>query len=79
MRRYPAILIGRLAVNEDFAEKGLDPNFYQFLNCWLFIKATFQIAVSWPLMPRMIQSLFTTTRKTISSIYIPAKNKKPAT
>lgn len=79
MRRYPAILIGRLAVNEDFADKGIGSELLSILKLLAIHQGNFQIAVSWPLMPRMIQSLFTTTRKTISSIYIPAKNKKPAT
>lgn len=79
MRRYPAILIGRLAVNEDFADKGIGSELLSILKLLAIHQGNLSDCRFLAVDARMIQSLFTTTRKTISSIYVPAKNKKPAT
>lgn len=80
MRRYPAILIGRLAVNKDFADKGIGSELLSILKMLAIHQGNLSdcrfLAVDAKNEPK---SLFTTTRKTILSIYIPAKSKKPAT
>ena len=80
MHRYPAILIGRLAVNKDFADKGIGSELLSILKMLAIHQGNLSdcrfLAVDAKNEPK---SLFTTTRKTILSIYIPAKSKKPAT
>ena len=35
MRRYPAVLIGRLGVNRDFAHKGIGTELMEFIKSWV--------------------------------------------
>lgn len=79
MRRYPAILIGRLAVNEDFADKGIGSELLSILKLLAIHQGNLSdcrfLAVDAKNDPKPLHYY----EKTISSIYVPAKNKKPAT